>query len=79
MVDFLDELKSSRSVCGKNFPNIEMLDAKMAPVLNKIIQNSQNKKKVSLEGQKDEKEDWCPRGRQDRFHNLRLLPINRRS
>ena len=41
MVDSLDELKSSRSVIGKDFPNFEMLDAKIAWVLNKIIQNSQ--------------------------------------
>ena len=52
MVDSLDELKSSRSVSGKNFPNFEMLDAKIASALNKIIQNSQFKKKVSLEEQK---------------------------
>ena len=48
-------LKSSRSVCGKNFPNFEMLDAKIASALNKIIQNSQFKKKVSLEEQKSPK------------------------
>ena len=30
MVDSLEELKSSRSACGKNFPNFEMLDAKIA-------------------------------------------------
>ena len=28
--DSLDELKSSRSVCGKDFPNFEMLYAKIA-------------------------------------------------
>ena len=33
MVDSLDELKSSRSVAGKNFPNVEMLDAKIASAL----------------------------------------------
>ena len=31
----LDELKSSRSVCGKEFPNFEMLEAKIASALNK--------------------------------------------
>ena len=56
MVDSLDELKSSRSVCGENFPNSEMLDEKIASALNKIIQNSQFKKKVSLEEQKAQKE-----------------------
>ena len=34
-----------------------MLDAKIASALNKIIQNSQFKKKVSLEEQKAPKED----------------------
>ena len=52
MVDSVDELKSSRSVCGKDFPNFEMLDAKIASALNKIIQNSKFKKKVSLKEQK---------------------------
>ena len=45
MVDSLRELKSSRSVFGNNFPNFEMLDARIASALNKIIQNSQFKKK----------------------------------
>ena len=30
MVDSVDEIKSSRSVYGKDFPSFEMLDAKMA-------------------------------------------------
>ena len=30
MVDSMEELKSSRSVAGKNFQNFEMLDAKIA-------------------------------------------------
>ena len=41
-----------------------MLDAKIASALNTIIQNSQFKKKVSLEEQKAQKEDWFLRGRQ---------------
>ena len=56
MVDSLDELKSSRSVAGKNFPNFEMLDAKISSALNKIIHNSHFKKKVSLEEQKAKRE-----------------------
>ena len=67
MVDSLEELKSSRSVCGKIFPNFEMLDANIASALNKIIQNSQSKKKGSLEEQKVQKEDWFLRGRQIAF------------
>ena len=57
MVASLDELKTSRSVYGKDFPNFEMLDSKIASALNKMIQNSQVKKKVSLEEQKAQKED----------------------
>ena len=52
MVDSVDELKSSRSIAGKNFPNSELLDARIASALNKIIKNSHFKKKVSLEEQK---------------------------
>ena len=67
MVDSLDELKSSRSGCGKDFPNFEMLDAEIASALNNIIRNSQFKKKVSLEEQKAQKEDRFLRGRQIAF------------
>ena len=67
MVDSLDQLKSSRSVYGKDFPNFEMLDAKIASLVNKIIQNSQFKKKVSLEEQKAQKVDRFLRGRQIAF------------
>ena len=66
MVDSLDEFKSS-SVCGKEFPNFEMLDAKNASALNKIIQKSHFKKKVSLEEQKVPKKDRILRGRQIAF------------
>ena len=67
MVDSVDDLKSSCSTAGKNFPNFEMLDAEIASALNKIIQNSQFKKKVSLEEQKSHKEERFQRGRQIAF------------
>ena len=75
MVDSLDEFKSSRSSAGKNFPNFEMLDAKIASALNTIIQNSQFKKKVSIKKQKAQKEDRFLRGRQIAFmiyYNFRV-------
>ena len=56
--------KSSRSIKSTEFPNFETLDAKIASSLNKIIQNSYFKKKVSLEEQKAPKEDQFLRGRQ---------------
>ena len=73
MVDSLDELKSSRSVHGKDFPNLEMLDVEIASALNKIIQNSQFKKKVSLEEQKAQEGGLVSTRKTDRLHDLRLL------
>ena len=41
MVESVDDSKSSRSIPGyTHFPNFEMLDARIASALNKIIQNS---------------------------------------
>ena len=65
----MDELMSSRSVAGKNFPNFEMLDAKIACALNKIIQNS-HFKKVSLEEQKAPKRGLVSTRKTDRLHDL---------
>ena len=72
---FKDELKSSRSVAGKNFPNFEMLDARIASALNKTNQNSHFKKKVSLEEQKSQKEDRFLRGRQIAYMIYDYFPV----
>ena len=56
--------ESSRSIEGKDFPNFGLLDARVASALNKIIQNSHFKKKVSLEVQKVQRERRFLRGRQ---------------
>ena len=45
-------------------PNFEVLDAKIASALNRIIHNSHFKRRVSLEEQKAQKEDRFLRGRQ---------------
>ena len=55
MVEPVTDLKSSRSISGKDFPNYELLDARIASALNRIIQNTRFKKKVSLEEQKKPK------------------------
>ena len=57
----------------RDFPNFEMLDARTASALNKIIQNSHFTKKVSLEEQKAQKEDRFSERKTDRLHDLRLL------
>ena len=64
MVDSVDDLKSSCSVRGIRMPDFEVLDAKIASALNRIIHNSQNKRTVSLEEHKAQKEDRFLRGRQ---------------
>ena len=57
--------KSSRSIQGyTHLPKFEILDARIASALNKIIQNAYFKKKVGLEEQKVQKEDRFRRGRQ---------------
>ena len=64
MVESVDDLKSSRSIRGTPGPDFELLDARIASALNKIIQNTRFKKKVSLEEMKAHKEDRFLRGRQ---------------
>ena len=64
LVDSVDELRSSSSTRGISMPNFEVLDARIAAALNKIIHNSHFKRKISLEEQKAQKEDRFLRGRQ---------------
>ena len=55
MVDEVDDFKSSSSVRGIQMPNFEVLDARIASELNRIIHNSHFKRKISLEEQKAQK------------------------
>ena len=64
MVETVDDLKSSCSVSGIRTPDFEVLDAKIASGLNKIIRNSHFKWRGSLEEQKAQKEDRFLCGRQ---------------
>ena len=64
MVDSVDDLKSSCSVRGIQMPNFEVLDARIASALNRIIHNSHFKRRISLEEQKAQKQDRFLRGRQ---------------
>ena len=63
LVDLVDELRSSSSTRGISMPNFEVLDARIASALNKIIHNSHFKRRISLEEQKAQKEDRFLRGR----------------
>ena len=64
MVDSVYDLKSSSSTRGISMPNFEVLDARIASALNRIIWNSHFKRRVSLEEQNSQKENRFLRGRQ---------------
>ena len=64
MVDSVDDLMSSSSTRGIHMPNFEVLDARIASALNRIIHNSHFKRRISLEEQKAQKQDRFLRGRQ---------------
>ena len=50
MVDSVDDLRSSSFTRGISMPNFEVLDARIASALNKIIHNSQFKMRISQSG-----------------------------
>ena len=64
MVESVDDLKSSCSIRGAQGSDFEVLDAKIASALNRIIHCTRFKKKVSLEEIKAQEEDRFLRGRQ---------------
>ena len=64
LVDSVDDSRSSSSVRGISMPNFEVLDARIASALNKIIHTSHFKRRISLEEQKAQKQDRFLRGRQ---------------
>ena len=57
LVDSVDELRSSSSTGGISMPNFEVLDARIASALNKIIHNSHFKRRIRMEEQKAQKQD----------------------
>ena len=65
MVDSVDDFLNLRlSVREIRMPDFEVLEARIASALNRIIHNSHFKRRVSLEEQKAQKEDRFLRGRQ---------------
>ena len=52
LVDSVDELRSSSSIRCISMPNFEVLDARIASAVNKIVHNSQFNRRISLEEQK---------------------------
>ena len=79
LFDSVDDLKSSSSVRGIQMPSFEVLDARIASALNKIIHNSHFKRRISLEEQKAQQQDRLLRGRQIAYliyENFRVTGAN---
>ena len=74
LVDSVDDFKSSSSIRGISVPNFQVLDARIASALNKIIHNSHFKRRISLEEHKAQKQDRFPSRQADCLLDLRLLP-----
>ena len=74
LVDSVDDLKSSCSVRGFQTPNFEVLDARIASALNKIIHNTQFKRKGQSGGTKSPKRGPFLSWKTDRLPDLRVLP-----
>ena len=74
LVDSVDDLKSSSSTRGIPMPNFEVLDARIASALNKIIHNSHFKRRISLGGTKGPEAGPFLSRQADCLLDLRILP-----
>ena len=74
MVESVDDLKSSRSIKGTHGPDFEVLDAKIASALNKIIQNTRLQEKGQSGGNESSQRRPFPSRKTDRLPDLRVLP-----
>ena len=73
MVDSVDDLKSSRSLAGKDFSNFESLDARIASALNKIVPDFPLQEEGQSRGAESPKGGSVSTRKTDRRHDLRLL------
>ena len=67
VVESVDDLKTSQAIGGRRFPKFEMLDAKIASILKKILMNSNFEKRVSLAEQDAQMDDRFVRGGQSAY------------
>ena len=77
MVDSVDDLKSSSSVRGIECQILEVLDARIASALRRIIHNTCFKKKGQSGGTESRKRRPLPPRKTDRSPDLRVLPGHR--
>ena len=74
LVDSVDDLRSSSSIRGISMPNFEVVDARIASALNKIIHNSQFKKENQSGGTKGPEAGPFPSRQTDCLLDLRSFP-----
>ena len=74
MVESVDDIKSSCSERGVRMPNFEVLDAKTASALNRIINNTQFKRKGQSGGTKSPKRGPFLSWKTDCLSDLRVFP-----
>ena len=75
MVDSVDDLKSSRSIKGTQFPNFEMLDARIASSffdLPEFLLQEKGQSGGTESSERGSVLSW----KTDRLHDLRLLSSN---
>ena len=76
MIESVDDLKSSRSIQGEtHFPNYELLYAKIATALNKIVQKLPLKEEGQSGGTESSERGSVPSRKTDRLHDPRQLPV----
>ena len=74
LVDSVDELRSSSSTRGISMQNFEVLDARIASALNKIIHNFHFKKENQSGGTKGPERGPFPSRKTDCLLDLRTIP-----
>ena len=60
----VDDLMTSQSIEGREFPGFEMLDVKIASAVKRLITNQYFRRRINVEGQHAQKYDRFLRGRQ---------------
>ena len=74
VVDSVDELRFSSSIRGISMPNFEVLDARIASALNKIIHISPVQKENQSGGTKGPERGPFPSRQTDCLLDLRTIP-----
>ena len=74
MVESVDDLKSSSSTRCISMPKFEVLDARIASALKRIIHNTRFKRKDQSGGTEGPKRGPFPSWKTDRLPDLRVLP-----